>query len=61
MDSSLPQAWSVATKAGREVYSKPGGSQLEGRVQALEHMLEFGSPPEEMFWLLWSLGEEGWI
>ena len=60
-DSTLPKGWSVATVAGRQIYSEPGGSQLEGRVQALAHMLELGSPPEEMFRLWSSLGEEGWM
>ena len=37
------------------------GPQARGRVQALAHMLELGSPPEEMFRLWSSLGEEGWM
>ena len=60
-DSILPQGWSVATVAGRQIYREPGGHKLEGRVQALAHMLELGSPPEEMFRLWSSLGEEGWV
>ena len=60
-DSGLPKGWSLRSDAGRQVYREPGSRQLEGRVQALAHMLEKGSAPEEMFQLWSSLGEEGWV
>ena len=60
-DSGLPKGWSLRSDAGRQVYREPGSRQLEGRVQALAHMLEKGSDPEEMFQLWSSLGKRaGW-